>query len=797
MTAAEKPALPGQAGSGGLLEKLMAAVRPEFRADVLLPDPGDSVLGWTACLFTGCGRPVIARGLCTAHHRRWKLRGRPGLAAYLASAERPIAAAGEPAKCIVPGCGRCGTAAGNLCQGHAGRWRRAGYPAVAAWAQACPPPADRRSRAECALPGCTRWADPLSSPFCQSHTARWITAGRPDVTRFTEDCELRGRAHIDLRGLAPQLKLELQYAIQRRRDERSVTLPYLVAQWAVRRAAAAGISSLLDCDDLQWQALAGAPLGGRDTGGLPRRGRVFLGFARDQAEMLRDGAGWETEYGRDVWRLARLPGLTLGPGQTAIRDSCLRLDRITQPWLRKLAKRWLRLRLSSGLAVTTIYHDTQAVTVFSAFLATAAPEVHALAGIGRPLLERYLAWLATQPGGKRLREKRLGPLQALFRDIRRYGWDDTLPTTAMFFTEDFPKNDRALPRALAEHVMAQVELPANLDRWNSPERRLMTLIMIRGGLRLASVATIAFDCLRHDGQAAPYLLYRNTKMKREAAVPIDAEIKAGIKAQQARILERWPAGSPYLFPRPQGNADGRRPATGAGYRSMLTQWLASCDIRDEHDRPVRLTPHQWRHTFATRLKMSRIASHASFGSSREHALPAAQRVALRCRRPSGPPRGCSDLGLHGLHGSDATMMRLIPLRGLHHHCACWHHDASGSSRLHRVHHRRTRQAVPGRTAAARDAPGLRIIGHVTRLTWQPAALVAPDASPRPGDGCSRGRQLARRPRGTPTCRHAADVAARVAVAGRWTLLAWTCNTAAEIHTRNHQPGSSLQAPRSG
>ena len=201
--------------------------------------------------------------------------------------------------------------------------------------------------------------------------------------------------------------------------------------------------------------------------------------------------------------------------------------------------------------------------------------------------------------------------------------------------------------------------------------------------------------------------------------------------------------------------------------------------------------------FHAAAQMSRIASHASFGSSREHALPAAQRVALRCRRPSGPPRGCSDLGLHGLHGSDATMMRLIPLRGLHHHCACWHHDASGSSRLHRVHHRRTRQAVPGRTAAARDAPGLRIIGHVTRLTWQPAALVAPDASPRPGDGCSRGRQLARRPRGTPTCRHAADVAARVAVAGRWTLLAWTCNTAAEIHTRNHQPGSSLQAPRSG
>jgi hypothetical protein len=29
--------------------------------------------------------------------------------------------------------------------------------------------------------------------------------------------------------------------------------------------------------------------------------------------------------------------------------------------------------------------------------------------------------------------------------------------------------------------------------------------------------------------------------------------------------------------------------------------LERCDIRDEHGQPVRLTAHQWRHTFATRL----------------------------------------------------------------------------------------------------------------------------------------------------------------------------------------------------
>jgi integrase len=38
-------------------------------------------------------------------------------------------------------------------------------------------------------------------------------------------------------------------------------------------------------------------------------------------------------------------------------------------------------------------------------------------------------------------------------------------------------------------------------------------------------------------------------------------------------------------------------------------------------------PHRLRHTLATQAKIGRVASDASFGSLREHALPAAQRAA--------------------------------------------------------------------------------------------------------------------------------------------------------------------------
>jgi len=114
------------------------------------------------------------------------------------------------------------------------------------------------------------------------------------------------------------------------------------------------------------------------------------------------------------------------------------------------------------------------------------------------------------------------------------------------------------------------------------------------------------------------------------------------------------------------------------------------------DLDKRVHPHGLRHSYAVSLEMGRIAFDASFRRSREHALPAAQRAALRCPGLPGAPRGHDDLGLHGPAGADATMMRLIPLRRAHHSRACWHRDASGSSRLNRAHHRRSRWAVPGR-----------------------------------------------------------------------------------------------------
>ena len=585
-------AAPGQkpaAGRAGLLGKLLAAVRHEFRADILVPDPDDPVLGRRECPADGCDRPRAQNGLCTAHGKRWHDRGRPDLAVFLADPGPPLNGRRPLTGCSVAGC-RYGSSGHGLCMRHRSAWENAGCPDPADWAAAAEPPA-AVPRAECLLPFCTLWTENAAHQFCKAHDTRWRQLGSPDPGAFVEHCLLRGRARIDFRALPAQLRLEMQYAVQCRRDAETITLPHQVARWAVRKARDAGVDSLLDMSEDEWRRQAGR--------GKSPTYPAFLLFARDTVEALAEGTGWEAEYGRDVWRLHRIPGLVMNPGKPPNSRIRLRFDRLAQPWLRDLSKRWARLRLSSGLSVGTVQSDVAALTRFSEFLAIAGTT--ALAEVDRALLERYLAWLASEAIGHGARTDAITSVSAFLQAIRQHGWDATLPVTAAFFPGDIPSRPPQLTRHLAEHIMTQVESPSNLDRWTSPEGHLITLILIRCGLRATDACTLAFDCLLRDGQGAPYLRYFNHKMRREAAVPIDEELQAGIRAQQQRVADRWPARHPHLFPALKANAGGQHPVTFYRYRGMLYRWLDTCDVRDEHGGPVHLTPHQWRHTFACRL----------------------------------------------------------------------------------------------------------------------------------------------------------------------------------------------------
>jgi integrase len=573
-----------------LLEKLMASVRPEFRADDLVFDPRDPVFGGPACAVAGCDLPARTKAMCTPHYQRWKLQGRPRPDVFAATAipgrkgTRPLLA------CRAGGCS-FGRKSHGLCERHEKRWTREGRPGLERWlAGLGPVPLPATPPRQCRICSCELWARGTRA-YCASHDARWRAAGRLEHAEFERRCQAvpaAGSEHIDLSGLDTRLRLEIQYVLQCRRDEARVrTDPRLVRAIACALARMP-VSSLLDEPEEYWYQLRPG------RGNLNRQWPAFLRDARRRVEELGHGRGWDIEYPRDVWRLDNL-------GLAQRKAATISFSGIPQPRLRELVKRWTRWRLVTGLSSSSAHTGVRAMSCFAGFLAAAAGSADDLPVITRELLERYLAWLHSERRGRVTHAHYVAALSGFITAVRQHQWDPALPATAMIFPSDYPPRARLLPRALAEHVAAQAEDPANLARWRDPVWRLITLILMRCGLRVGDAAKLSWDCVARDADGAPYLRYFNHKMKREALVPVDDEVCALITTQQHNVLQRWPAGSPCLFPRPTANLDGTKPYSSASYRKALYRWLRECDIRDEHGRPVHLTPHQWRHTLGTRL----------------------------------------------------------------------------------------------------------------------------------------------------------------------------------------------------
>jgi hypothetical protein len=76
--------------AAGLAERLDAAVRAQFRVDVLVPAVGDPILGSPACAVPGCVHSSRSGGLCLAHLGRWQKGGRPDRQAWAATADPAV-----------------------------------------------------------------------------------------------------------------------------------------------------------------------------------------------------------------------------------------------------------------------------------------------------------------------------------------------------------------------------------------------------------------------------------------------------------------------------------------------------------------------------------------------------------------------------------------------------------------------------------------------------------------------------------------------------------------------------------
>jgi integrase len=452
----------------------------------------------------------------------------------------------------------------------------------------------------CSVTGCGRtvWALQL----CQAHHQRWRHHGEPDLEMFrsmTGPIAVRaGSAMVDafdLSRLDIGPRLEVAYILQCRHDDRSVRVVPFTIRHLVELLADSGVGSLLDRPLQYWLSIVYAH-GWAD----PSRTVALVRYAYRHLTDL-GGIDLETEYANDVWIAARL-GLhvTRPPRQ-------IRFDTISQPWLRAVAKRWCRFRVGSGKTFGTVLIDARAIEWFSRFLTEQHRQATSEAVITRDAIERYLVWLLASSLAPHTASTYVTNLRTFLDACRRHRWLPALPTMAMLYNDDLPRRPQPLPRFIPEFVMNQLE--QNLDRLPDATTRALVTVLMETGLRANDACTLAFNPIINDSAGSPCLCYFNTKMNAEQLVPLSTTATETIRAQQAHVSSVWPDGPPVLFPAVQANPDGIGPFNYACLRDRLVHWQDQIGLHDETGRPVRITAHQFRHTFGTRLINQGVPQH--------------------------------------------------------------------------------------------------------------------------------------------------------------------------------------------
>jgi integrase len=309
------------------------------------------------------------------------------------------------------------------------------------------------------------------------------------------------------------------------------------------------------------------------------------------------------QWASDHWDAGRL-GIPARRGRGTAR-----FDGIGQPWLRDPVKRWSRLRLATGCAFATIDSGALALTRFSRFLATRQPQARDASAITRPALEDYLSWLLTQGYSASTRALSLSMIRVFFEACHRHGWLPGLAASATIYVEELPFHHDEIARFIPESVMAQLESDEALSKIPHTTTRNLIVVLIETGLRGGDACNLPFNPVLTDSSGWPCLRFEAVKVRAEQLIPLSAKAAAAIRAQQDYVRQRWPAGSPWLFPGMAGNHDGQKPYSHRTFSQQLEHWQRAIGLRDQAGQPVTVTGHQFRHTLGTRLINSGVPQH--------------------------------------------------------------------------------------------------------------------------------------------------------------------------------------------
>jgi len=469
------------------------------------------------------------------------------------------------------------------------------------------------------VPGCgfpTVWGGRLCDGHNKSY--QWLRRYRPDAgvegyVQHLLGARERAAPRFDMRDLAQLVWLELAYGLQCRHDQQGAAITPLIFGQVVRWLRDEPVDSLLIGSDAAWAKAAGE----RFPPKVRPNPLAWLRYCRGVLQRLRD-----ERHGGEVWESDTWPVPRLDIGGRYRHQPVRRIyfADIEPDWLRALAKRWARWRLTTVTkSPASIAVSTSSLRRFTSWLADRGEPLQTPAEITRGVLEDYRAHVHTLPVSAMRQNGLLTDLKVFLDDVRLHEWAPGLPANATYYRGEIPAKQRAMPRFIDEFVMGQIDNDSNLAALPDETLRTLLVVLIETGLRSVDARHLPFDPVTIDQAGAPYLRFCNHKLSREAIIPISQRLLGQIRRQQTELRSSYGFDPPLLLPRKRANPTGERAMDGHYVNLRIARWMTDCGICDACGRPARVTSHQFRHTLGTRMinnevpleTVQRMLDHAS------------------------------------------------------------------------------------------------------------------------------------------------------------------------------------------
>ncbi|GEB63265.1 transposase [Sinomonas atrocyanea] len=280
---------------------------------------------------------------------------------------------------------------------------------------------------------------------------------------------------------------------------------------------------------------------------------------------------------------------------------------IKQSWLRELVGRWATFRYNTS-GNSTLYLQAQQTAMVEFAEWCEQKSVRSPEDLTRGLLLDWLGHvnsLQNPRTGKHLSASwRLKLVSAVesFVEVLRSEFNYPIPTNARYRPGELPQREEPRPRFLEPHIIDALRKPENLALIENRAHRLAVRIMMGTGIRAGHTCNLPFDCLKdlnRNGSSDKWALaFLDTKSNSNRMLPLPPDLAQDILSFQNEQRTLLGGDAPeFLFFSPRAYKIGR--LTVERLNTTIHEWVARLGLRETDGSPAVVTPHRFRHTFAT------------------------------------------------------------------------------------------------------------------------------------------------------------------------------------------------------